>query len=423
MDQAAARAVRTPGTGPNHRALPHCAERRLPARLYALAEAEKRDHPGGVEDLYAQVANRLAELVRNVRTVAVDQDDQRQLLSVVMTDLNDTEHVAGALSDGILRFLALAVMEFDTEGPPLLGLEEIENGVHPDGIPALLDLLEDFAVDVEEPVDPDNPLRQVIVTTHSPMFVAAVDESCLLVAHTGSGNSLSIHPLHGTWRDGKDAAEDTGRPRSCPRVSELPRGSRPRGRNAKREGGARPGPGRSPALTAVPGFPDRTATVPHRATLLTDGTSDAALTPILKWLLQQLTAEEFEVTWADPRRLREPPRKLDARISAALGQYPCTLPFVHRDAEKQEPGRRYEEIGNANLTGHPLVSVVPVRMRETSFLHDENAIRTAAGRRSGTEPLALPPPRRWEALPDPKEVLHEALRRAHAAKGRRAKKS
>ena len=125
----------------------------LPATLYDLAQAAQRDHPGGGRDLYARVANRLSELVENVRGIAIDVDDKRQLLSIVMTDLQNTEHVASALSDGTLRFLALTVMESDPRSRRLLCLEEPENGMHPLRIAAMIELLGELAVDVDVPVD------------------------------------------------------------------------------------------------------------------------------------------------------------------------------------------------------------------------------------------------------------------------------
>ena len=162
----------------------------------------------------ARVANRLSELVENVRGIAVDVDDKRQLLSIVMTDLQNTEHVASALSDGTLRFLALTVMESDARSRRLLCLEEPENGMHPLRISAVVELLGDLAVDVEEPVETDNPLRQVIVNTHSPSVVACVHDDALLVAHAGRGSAseasrLSIRHLPGTWRDSEDSDEPT----------------------------------------------------------------------------------------------------------------------------------------------------------------------------------------------------------------------
>ena len=81
--------------------------------------------------MYARVANRLSQLVENVRRVSVDVDEKRQLFNIVMTDRHDTEHIASALSDGTLRFLALTVMEADPKSRRLLCLEEPENGMHP----------------------------------------------------------------------------------------------------------------------------------------------------------------------------------------------------------------------------------------------------------------------------------------------------
>ena len=46
----------------------------------------------------------------------------------------------------------------------------------------MLRLSKDLSVDTEEPVGPDNPLRQVIVNTHSPTVVGLVDGEDLLVA-------------------------------------------------------------------------------------------------------------------------------------------------------------------------------------------------------------------------------------------------
>ena len=182
--------------------------------MYDLAQAAQRNHPGGDRDVYARVANKLSELVENVRGVAVDVDEKRQLLSIVMTDLQDTEHVASALSDGTLRFLALTVMESDPRSRRLLCLEEPENGMHPLRISAVIELLEELAVDVDEPVDADNPLRQVIVNTHSPSVVACVHDDALLVARAGRGNEsmvsrLAIHHLPDTWRDSRAADEPT----------------------------------------------------------------------------------------------------------------------------------------------------------------------------------------------------------------------
>jgi len=101
---------------------------------------------------------------------------------VVLREVGGTELPARALSDGTLRFLALAVVELDSRGRGLTCMEEPENGIHPERVPAMIRLLQDIAAGVEEPVDEDNPLRQVIVNTHSPAVVAEIPDDCLLVA-------------------------------------------------------------------------------------------------------------------------------------------------------------------------------------------------------------------------------------------------
>ena len=160
----------------------------LPATLYRLA-SQQGTHKGsqGFETgqsqmLYAQITNRLSELIDDVHDLSVDRDERRELLTLYVTGKDNTSHAARALSDGTLRFLALAVLAQDPQAQGLLCLEEPENGIYPERIPAMIRLLEDIATDPDEPVGPDNPLRQVIVNTHSPLVVQQVPDDSLLVA-------------------------------------------------------------------------------------------------------------------------------------------------------------------------------------------------------------------------------------------------
>jgi len=65
------------------------------------------------------------------------------------------------------------------------------------------------------------------------------------------------------------------------------------------------------------------------------------------------------------------------------------------------------------------VKIVPVRMTEAWLLHDEAAIRSAAGNPNGTVPLDLPRGSRAEQEIDPKARLHEAILAASGLAGRR----
>jgi len=103
--------------------------------------------------------------------VRADRDEKRELLTLLLTDGCGTELRAKSLSDGTLRFVALTSVEIDPTHTGLVCMEEPKNGIHPERIGALLRLLQDIAVDTTLEVADDNPLRQVIVYTHSPVRI------------------------------------------------------------------------------------------------------------------------------------------------------------------------------------------------------------------------------------------------------------
>lgn len=162
-------------------------------------------------------------------------------------------------------------------------------------------------------------------------------------------------------------------------------------------------------------------------TLVTDGSSDVVLLPILTWLLRvNGVTLALQAVWADTRRANLPRgATLVERLRMALALYPCDLLFVHRDAEREPRERRVVEIQEALRVlalNQPLpaaVCVVPVRMQEAWLLFDEMAIKLAAGNRSYGEALDLPLLKDMETLPDPKTELHERLKRASGLRGRR----
>lgn len=167
-----------------------------------------------------------------------------------------------------------------------------------------------------------------------------------------------------------------------------------------------------------------------RYTLLSDGSSDRALLPLLTWLLQVSGVQRpVQPEWADLRRLLRPPQTLSARILTALELYPCDLLFVHRDAERQSPELRRAEIAHAlqdvailGAQKPPAICVIPVRMQEAWLLFDETAIHKAAGNPNGRQSLTLPPIADVEALADPKALLYELIRKASELHGHRLQK-
>lgn len=153
---------------------------------------------------------------------------------------------ARSLSDGTLRFLALAALGV-SDDIGLIALEEPENGIHPAKIEAMLGLLRSLSQPEEpeedrlddwswlaptEPIDPIGPkigrLRQVLVNTHSPYLVEEVlrrapDDVLCAVLWTRQepdgrrSSSASFHPLAGTWR--VQRWKEQGGPRAMAPVS------------------------------------------------------------------------------------------------------------------------------------------------------------------------------------------------------------
>lgn len=174
-----------------------------------------RMQPSG-DDVAARIAARLAELVP-ITGVDVIRDDVRELLTLSITEASGQQFPAGAVSDGTLRFLALAVLAEDPEARGLLCIEEPENGVHPERLRAMARLVRDLAVDPEDPIGDGNVMRQVIVATHSPYFLQLQKPDDVLIAKEVSLNgaqrasrALRCYPLAKTWRSSADDSRSLG---------------------------------------------------------------------------------------------------------------------------------------------------------------------------------------------------------------------
>lgn len=169
----------------------------LAATLYRIT------HQNGTEpeDAYAELASRVSELTP-IHDIRIDRDDKRELLTLE-AELRQTGWVdARSLSEGTLRFLALASLALDPDAPRLVCIEEPENGIHPAVVGPLAELLRTTA---------HAPERQIIVNTHSPVFVqhvhAQAPEDLVMAKLVGMTSpdgqptrALRLQPLVDTWR-------------------------------------------------------------------------------------------------------------------------------------------------------------------------------------------------------------------------------
>lgn len=195
----------------------------LAATLNALAKADR--------NTTTQVVNRLRELNSDISELDVYVDEVRDQLALRARVPGIKNWLYGrSLSDGTLRYIALALMLVDGQDRGVLCLEEPENGIHPSRIPNLVNLLYDYAVDVEEAVGDDNPLRQVIINSHSPEVARQLNLADMVFAErakAADGSFVSVfRPVAGTWRDlAAVSSEFTAIPKDAQAVADFIGGS------------------------------------------------------------------------------------------------------------------------------------------------------------------------------------------------------
>ena len=118
------------------------------------------------------ISHDITSLVSDVLKVDVERYDAIDEYGIRVTTSDKRTFTAHALSDGTLRLLALATLRNDPQFHGTICIEEPENGVQPLYLKAFARLLRDMATDFADPERADEPLRQVIVTTHSPAFIS-----------------------------------------------------------------------------------------------------------------------------------------------------------------------------------------------------------------------------------------------------------
>ncbi|WP_432925662.1 AAA family ATPase [Microbispora sp. CA-135349] len=143
----------------------------LPGYLSHLRQmsADQGDEAGVLAEIRAD----LARIVREVTSFDVVEDHERRDVRVVFDGRYVPRFGADVASDGTLRILALLAMLNDSDRGGLVAVEEPENGVFPE---RLRDLLATMRRLVSDPSadDPIWPLKQVLVTSHSPVVLDAV---------------------------------------------------------------------------------------------------------------------------------------------------------------------------------------------------------------------------------------------------------
>lgn len=161
------------------------------ARIRAETASDD-DAQGLLTDLSAD----LAHLVPGITGVQIREDETERQWQILIKTRAAGEYSSRVASDGTLRLLALLTALSDPRFGGVICFEEPENGVHPGRIAPLVEHLRSLVLgEPGEDEDTDEPLLQLILTTHSPVVV-----SCL-----GPGEGVffeSTTLLDGNGRDG-----------------------------------------------------------------------------------------------------------------------------------------------------------------------------------------------------------------------------
>lgn len=140
-----------------------------------------------VEDKFAFhcISLDMANLVPGILAVHIDEDRGRNQYIISVKDAQERSFSGNVLSDGTLRLLALATLRNDLQFRGVLCLEEPENGVNPLHFSRMVRLLREMSTDLKDEQQLEEPLRQVLVTTHSPTLISQPDaRDSLLLAYT-----------------------------------------------------------------------------------------------------------------------------------------------------------------------------------------------------------------------------------------------
>jgi predicted ATPase len=116
------------------------------------------------KEKFRAVVRTLSMAIPSIEEVLVELNEKRGELDIQIIQ-EGTPYSSRIVSEGTLRVLALCAIAHNPWPGTLIAFEEPENGVHPKRLELIINLLASIALD-------EASNRQVIVTTHSPVFVS-----------------------------------------------------------------------------------------------------------------------------------------------------------------------------------------------------------------------------------------------------------
>lgn len=164
------------------------------ANLPLVIQDLERRHPQMHRDWIAHVQTVLPD----VREVQVHEREEDRHLYLALLYTSGAEPVPSWLvSDGTLRLLALTLLAYLPDQSNIYLIEEPENGIHPKAVEGVFQSLSSVYN------------GQVLIATHSPLFLGLAEPAQLLCFAKNPSGAVSIvsgdrHPALRDWRGGVD---------------------------------------------------------------------------------------------------------------------------------------------------------------------------------------------------------------------------
>ncbi len=166
--------MRQPANGEFTRSI-GCKGERLPAFLNVL----EQDNPKSFDSF------RLTLNMLMPGEVSIEIDRKEAGMVGLRLIENGVSHSSRLISDGTLRLMGLLAALYPKSSATVICVEEPENGVHPTRIRLIADILKNAAKYYS---------KQLIVTTHSPLFAEQFEDSQLFVCRKEDGQT-TIEPF------------------------------------------------------------------------------------------------------------------------------------------------------------------------------------------------------------------------------------
>lgn len=162
--------------------------------LELIRRAAASEDAPGLDDVAAD----LARVISGFSAVEVTQNEARGQWELALRSRDEGEVSARVASDGTIRLLALLTALYEPGAPGVLCMEEPENGINPQRLTAMLQVLRGLVTDTTGSGEGrQDRLVQLLLSSHSPLLPLVLRAGELLVV---DGVGFSEHGVDGASR-------------------------------------------------------------------------------------------------------------------------------------------------------------------------------------------------------------------------------